>query len=112
MSLNDVDGFYDYFQSCYDILTTESRDTAFIIAGDFNPTSNGFKSRFLNIHCNLKQVVKEATRNTSILDLIFTNVNYFYKVPEVIRIRIRIRIRIYSYYITAKAELRNSYKIL
>ncbi len=84
MSLNDVDGFYDYFQSCYDILTTESRDTAFIIAGDFNPTSNGFKSRFLNIHCNLKQVVKEATRNTSILDLIFTNVNYFYKVPEII----------------------------
>ena len=27
-------------------------------------------------------------------------------------LRIRIRIRIYSYYIAAKAELRNSYKIL
>ena len=84
MLLNDLDAFYDYFQSCYDTLTTESRDTAFIIAGDFNPTSNGFKSRFLKIHCNLKQVVQEATRNTSILDLIFTNVNHFYKVPEII----------------------------
>jgi hypothetical protein len=69
--------------STTDTLTTESLDTAFIIAGDFNPTSNGFKSRFLKIHCNLKQVVKEATRNTSILDLIFTNVNHFYEVPEI-----------------------------
>jgi hypothetical protein len=72
------------FQSCYDTLTTESRDTAFIIGGDFNPTSNGFKTRFLKIDCNLKQVVKEATRNTSILDFIFTNVNHFYEVPEII----------------------------
>jgi hypothetical protein len=68
----------DYFQSCYDILTTESCDTAFMIAGDFKPISNGFKPRILNFHCNFKQVVKEETRNTSILDLIFTNVNYFY----------------------------------
>ena len=84
MSLNDLDAFYDYFQSCYDTLTTESRDTAFIIADDFNPNSNGLKSRFLKIHCNLKQVVKEATRNTSILDLIFTNVNHFYEAREII----------------------------
>ena len=48
----DVDYFYDYFQSCYNILTAESCDTAFIIAGDFNPTCNGFKPRNLNVHCS------------------------------------------------------------
>ena len=62
----DVDCFYDYFQSCYDILTAESCDTAFIIAGDFNPTCNGFKPRNLNIHCSFKRVINKATRNTSI----------------------------------------------
>ena len=41
----DVDYFYDYFRSCYDILTAESCDIAFIIAGDFNLTCNGFKPR-------------------------------------------------------------------
>ena len=80
----DVDYFYDYFQSCYDILTAESCDTAFIIAGDFNPTCNGFKPRNLNIHCSFKQVINEATRNTSILDLIFTNVDQFYEAPQII----------------------------
>ena len=80
----DVDYFYDYFQSCYDILTAESCDTAFIIAGDFNPTCNCFKPRNLNVHCSFKQVINEATRNTSILDLIFTNVDQFYEAPQII----------------------------
>ena len=71
MSHEDVDLVYD---SCHDILIAESCDTAFIIAGDFNPTCNGFKQRNLNIHCNFKQVINEATRNNSTLDLIFTNV--------------------------------------
>lgn len=84
MTLNDLEGFYDYLQFCYDTLTMESPDTAFIIAGDFNPTSDGFKSKFLKNHCNLKQVVKEPTRNTSILDLIFTNASLFYEDPEII----------------------------
>ena len=82
MSRNEVDSFYDYFQSCYDKLATESRDTAFIIAGDFNPSSNGFSPRFINTHCNLKQVVKEPTRNHSILDFIFTNVSHLYELPK------------------------------
>ena len=56
----DVDYFYDYFQSCYDILTAESCDTAFIIAGDFNPTCNGFKPRNLNFHCSFKQIAKKS----------------------------------------------------
>ena len=80
----DVDYFYDYFQSCNDILTAESCDTAFIIASDFNPTCNGFKPRNLNVHYSFKQVINEATRNTSILDLIFTNVDQFYEAPKII----------------------------
>ena len=84
----DVDYFYNYFQSCYDILTAESCDTAFIIEGDFNPTCNGLKPRNLNVHCNFKQVanyhINESTRNTSILDLIFTNVDQFYEAPQII----------------------------
>ena len=40
----DLENFYGYFQSCYDILTTESPDTGFIAAGDFNPCSNSFES--------------------------------------------------------------------
>ena len=31
MSREDVDLFYDYFQSCYDRLTAESCDTAFMV---------------------------------------------------------------------------------
>ena len=65
-------------------LNAESCDTAFIIAGDFNPTFNGFKPRNLNVHCSFKQVINEATRNTSILDLIFTNVDQFYEAPQII----------------------------
>ena len=72
MSHEDVDLVYDHLQSCHDILIAESCDTAFIIAGDFNPTCDAFKPRDLNIHCNFKQVINEATRNNSILDLIFT----------------------------------------
>ena len=45
------------------------------------PTSNGFQNRCLKAHCNLKQVVKKATRGNNILDLIFTNFADFYQIP-------------------------------
>ena len=77
----DVEGFYKYFYNCYDKLCMESPNSAFIVAGDFNPTSNGFQNRYLKTHCNFKQVVKKATRGNNILDLIFTNIAGFYQVP-------------------------------
>ena len=43
MSSEDLDRFYDYFYDCYDKLISESSDLSFIVAGDFNPTSNGFQ---------------------------------------------------------------------
>ena len=44
--------------------------------------STEFQSRRLKIHGNLKQVVKEPTRNNNILDLIFTNIARFYVYPD------------------------------
>ena len=56
-------------------------NSAFIVAGGFNPTSNGFQNRYLKTHCKFKQVVKKATKRNNILDLIFTNNAGFYQVP-------------------------------
>jgi hypothetical protein len=64
----DIESFYEYFYDCYDKLCLESPNSAFIVAGDF-------------AHCNLKQVVKKATRGNNILDLIFTNIADFYQIP-------------------------------
>jgi hypothetical protein len=62
--------------SCYDKVSSESPETGFIVAGDFNPCSNGFNMKCLSNYCdfNLKQVVKDPKRNSNILDLIFTNI--------------------------------------
>jgi hypothetical protein len=56
------------------------------VAGDFNPCSNGFDIKCLSDYCdfNLKQVVKDPTRNSYILDLLFTNMSSHYNPPEVI----------------------------
>ena len=40
---NDVEGFYKYFYNCYDKLCMGSPNLAFIVTGDLNPTSNGFR---------------------------------------------------------------------
>jgi hypothetical protein len=77
----DIESFYKYFYDCYDKLCLESPNSAFIVVGDFNPTSNRFQNRCLKAHCNLKQVVKKATRGNNILDVIFTNIADFYEIP-------------------------------
>ena len=74
-----LDKFYDYMiNCCYDQLCVESSSTAFIIAGDFNPTSNGFLQKYVS----RRQVVKQLTRGRNTLDLIFTNIAEFYECPE------------------------------
>ena len=80
----DLENFYDYFRSCYDILSTGSPDTGFTAAKDFNPCSNSFDAKYLTKYCdvNLKQVVKSPTRNSNVLDLIFTNTGIYYNPPE------------------------------
>ena len=84
MSSEDLDRFYDYFYDCYDKLIWESSDTSFIVAGDFNPTSNGFQIKSISNMCHLKQVVKNPTRGTNMLDLIFTNCGDFFKPPKIL----------------------------
>jgi endonuclease/exonuclease/phosphatase family metal-dependent hydrolase len=64
-----------------DTLILESTETAFIITGDFNPNSNNFRSRHMELQCGLKQVVHVPTRNEHILDLILTNTSNYYNVP-------------------------------
>ncbi len=62
----DVERFYDYFYGCYDILISESPRTSFIIAGDFNPTSNGCRPAKLARYSKLKQIIKNPTRGSNI----------------------------------------------
>ena len=85
MDRERLDSFYEYFYSCYDIISCESPDTGFIVSGDFNPCSNGFDSKYLSNYCDtdLKQVVKNPTQNLNVLDLIFTNICSYYHPPEV-----------------------------
>ena len=85
MDREHLESFHEYFYSCYDIISCESPDTGFIVAGDFNPCSNGFHSKYLSYYCgtDLKQVVKNPTRNLNLLDLIFTNICSYYDPPEV-----------------------------
>ena len=81
---SEIDNFYDYFITCYDKLCVESPNTAIILGGDFNPASNGFQQKRLERHSNLKQIVMHPTRDTSTLDLIFTNMAHCYQTPAIV----------------------------
>ena len=75
----DNDGFYDYLWFCIDTLISESTKTAFIIAGDFNPNSNNFRLRHIELQCGLKQMVHVPTRKEHILGLTLTNLPNYYR---------------------------------
>lgn len=55
------------------------RSRALIIAGDFN---HGFQQKHFNRHCNLKQIIKQPTRKSNALELIFSNIAISFEVPE------------------------------
>ena len=59
---------------------TANPGAAIILTGDFNQ----FKNRQLCNSFSFKQIVKNATRGSNILDKIFTNISKFYDVPEVV----------------------------
>ncbi len=67
---------------CYDKLISESSNTSFIVAGDFNPATNRFQPKYIEKQCH--QIVKEPTRGANILDLIFTNIREFYESPKIL----------------------------
>ena len=62
----------------------DSPDIAIVTAGDFNAPSNGFQEKIITNHCQLKQIVKQPTRGTSVLDLILSNIYSFYEKPRVL----------------------------
>ena len=79
--LTDIDEFYDYLCFCVVTLISESTETAFIIAGDFNPNNNNFRSRHIELQCGLKQVAHAPTRKEHTFDLILTNIPNYYHTP-------------------------------
>ena len=84
MTSEDIEQFYDYFYNCYDTLISESPNTSLIVAGDFNPTGNGFHPKSITRHSKLKQIIKEATRGSSILDLVFTDISAMFESPRIL----------------------------
>ncbi len=69
----DVERFYDYFYSCYDILISESPST-----------SNGFRPAKLARYSKLKQIIRNPTRGSNILDLLFTDISTFFETPKIL----------------------------
>ncbi|XP_028391919.1 uncharacterized protein LOC114516591 [Dendronephthya gigantea] len=84
LNSDEINKFYDYFCHCYDTLTSESPNIAIIVSGDFNPTGNGFQERIIRKQCQLKQLVKDPTRENATLDLVFTNIHQSYEKPTVL----------------------------
>ena len=84
MTSEDIEQFYDYFYNCYDTLISESPNTSFNVVGDFNRTGNGFHSEAITRHSKLKQIIKEATRGSNILHLVFTDISTMFESPRIL----------------------------
>ena len=69
-----------YSTESLDRALTANPGAAIILTGDFNQ----FKHRQLCNSFSLKQIVKNATRGSNILDKMFTNISKFYDVPEIV----------------------------
>ena len=84
MTSEDIEQFYDYFNNCYDTLISESSNTSFIAVGDFSPTGNGFHPKSITRHSKPKQIIKEPTRGSNILDLVFTDISAMFESPQIL----------------------------
>ena len=84
MTSEDIEQFCDYFYNCCDTLISESPNTSFIAVGDFNPTGNGFHPKSITRHSKLKQIIKEPTRGSNILDLVFTDISAMFESPRIL----------------------------
>ena len=77
VNMETVNSFCDYFCYCCDKLKSESPSTAIIVAGDFNPDSNGLNIRTITRQCHI-------ARGNALLDLVITDIHKFYEDPEVL----------------------------
>lgn len=79
----DNDRVNDLIQSlvnAIDDIKTRHGDAGVVILGDFNRADTSE----LTSTCNLRQVVRKATRGTAILDLILTYIHQWYSEPEIL----------------------------
>ena len=56
----------------------------FIVVGDFNLTGNGFHPKAITRNSKLKQIIKEPTRGSNILDLVFTDISAMFEPPRIL----------------------------
>lgn len=57
-----------------------------MLTGDFNPTSTSFKQKYITLVNNLKQLVTFKTRDSGILDWLFTNRPKLFSVTQLPKI--------------------------
>jgi hypothetical protein len=69
----------DYLTSTMDQVTRSHPNAGILLLGDFNQLSDSYLKSF-----PLQQIVTSATRATSILDKVFTNVSSWYKTPVIL----------------------------
>ena len=63
----------DHIQKNLDLILSKQPNALVIITGDINPTTTGLKCRDIAQVYHLSQLVKFKTRDSGILDWLFTN---------------------------------------
>ena len=63
----------DHVQNNLDSLLFEEPNALVLLTGDFNPTSTGFKMKYITQMNHLKQLISFKTRDSAILDWLLTN---------------------------------------
>ncbi len=63
----------EHVQKNLDAALLKQLNALIILTSDFNPTSTGFKQKYITQVNNLKQLVTFKTRDSGILDWLFTN---------------------------------------
>ena len=79
-SQDDDAVFTDYLITSLDTALNKYPNAVIMLVGDFNR----FNYRVISNHFNLRQIVKNPTRGTPILDLIFTNLFHHYNIPQIL----------------------------
>ncbi len=63
----------DHVQNNLNTLLCKEPNALVLLTGDFNPTSTGFKMKYITQTNNLKQLISFKTRDSAVLDWLLTN---------------------------------------
>ncbi len=75
-----------HVQKNLDAALLKQPNALIILTGDFNTNSNGFKQKYITQVNNLKQLVTFKTRDSGILDWLFTNIPKLFTVTQLPKI--------------------------